>query len=261
MAFGRIYRGNWTEGQIESCGTIMGTRPLAMCHRPDNGTFYYGEYWGDRRSGPVHIFGSDDQGRTWRPMYRLEGARHIHGVYYDPYGKALWVTTGDQDSESGLWRTDNGFQTLQKVAGGSQQMRAVQLLFTERFVYFASDASHERNQICRLDRTDGRVEALQEVESAVFYGTKVGEQLFFSTIAEPSPVNEMKKVVVWRSKDGVSWERFLDFQKDFWHYKLFQYGQILFPAGPGDGRHLWLTPYSCRGDQVSLCYDLYDGQE
>ncbi len=261
MAFGRIYRGNWAEGSIENCGRIVGTRPLTMCHRPDNGHLYYGEYWGDRRSGPVHIFGSDDQGRSWNPVYCLEGVRHIHGVYYDPYTGAVWVTTGDQDEESALWNSDDHFRSLHKIVGGSQDTRAVQLLFTENFVYFASDSPHERNHICRLDRKSGRIEKLQEVESSVFYGTKVGERLFFSTIAEPSPVNETEKVVIWGSMEGENWKPFTEFKKDPWPHKLFQYGQVMFPAGPGDGRHLWLTPYSCRGDQVSLCYDLQDEKE
>ena len=34
--------------------------------------------------------------------------------------------------------------------------------------------------------------------------------------------------------------------------KLFQYGQVLFPAGPGDRDAVWLTPFATRGHLRSL---------
>jgi len=111
----------------------------------------------------------------------------------------------------------------------------------------------------RMDRRSGAVRAVQAVEGPVFYGGQTGEIRAFGTVVEPSEVNRSREAVVWLSKDGGdSWHRGMAFRKDWLPMRLFQYGQVLFPAGPGDGDALWLTPFATQGDQVSLCYDLSD---
>ena len=34
--------------------------------------------------------------------------------------------------------------------------------------------------------------------------------------------------------------------------KYFPYGQVLFPAGPGDGENLWFTPFAAEFDQKTF---------
>jgi hypothetical protein len=168
----------------------------------------------------------------------------------------LWVTTGDLDAEAGLWRTRDDFRSLERIAGGSQAFRVVQLLFIPGAVLFGSDAPGEVNHLYRMDRRSGAVRAVQAVEGSVFYGVQTGEICAFGTVVEPSKVNRSREAVVWLSKDGGdSWHRGMAFRKDWLPTRLFQYGQVLFPAGPGDGNTLWLTPYGAQPDQVSLCYE------
>jgi hypothetical protein len=177
-------------------------------------------------------------------------------VYHDPYEDALWVTTGDEDAEVGLQRTRDDFRSLERIAGGSQTLRVVQLLFTPDAVLFGSDAPSEVNHLYRLDRRSGAIRAVQAVGSSVFYGAQAPEICAFGTMVEPSEVNRSREAVVWLSKDGGdSWHPGMAFPKDWLPPRLFQYGQVLFPAGPGDGNTLWLTPYGARPDQVSLCYE------
>jgi hypothetical protein len=89
------------------------------------------------------------------------------------------------------------------------------------------------------------------VEGSVFFGCKVGNHLFFSTACEPSRVNRSREVTVWTSKTGESWRRIVTIRKDLLPMKSFQYGQIMFPAGPGQAGHLWLTPFATLHDQLS----------
>jgi len=133
------------------------------------------------------------------------------------------------------------------IASGSQQLRAVQLLFSEDFIYFGSDAPLETNHIYRMARDGGEVEKIAAVGSSVFYGCKVGESLFFSTAIEPSTTNRTQFAEVWQSDNGTDWRKIVSLKKDFLPMKYFQYGQILFPNGSGDSMFLYFTPFSLKG--------------
>ena len=232
-------------GAVTCLGPLVGSRPLVLCH--SDGVFYYGEYRSNMERSPVYVWKWQEGAESWSPVWQFEDVRHIHGVFHDPYTGALWVTTGDNNNEAAIWRTEDGFSTLNQVAGGSQQLRAVQLLFTKDYVYFGSDAPQEKNHIFRMNREGTNIECLVRVESSVFYGDKVGDSLCFSTAVEPSLVNTTRCVGVWCSRDGSNWKKLLKFRKDIWPMGYFQYGQVLFPAGPGDGRHLYCTPFATKG--------------
>jgi len=234
-------------GEIRLLGPVHGSRPLALCAAND--AFYYGEYRSNPERSPVHIWKWDAAEKKWKAAWRFSGIRHVHGVFDDPYENELWVATGDLDHEAGIWRTKDDFQTLEQVAGGSQRFRAVRLLFTRAHVYFGSDAPDEQNYIFRMDRKGNNVETLTAVGSSVFHGCKAGDHFFFSTGVEPSRVNITRHTEVWGSADGKNWQVLRRFKKDIWPMKYFQYGQVLFPEGPGDGNNLWLTPLSTVHDQ------------
>jgi len=242
---------------IHFAGALKGGRPLALCGA--NGAFYYGEYRSNPERSPVHIWRKQEAGADWQPVWRFTGVRHVHGVFHDPYTDALWLTTGDQGEEVGIWRTQDDFETLERIVGGSQQCRAVQLLFTKDHIYFGSDTPQEQNHIYRMDRGGKNIEPLAAVGSSVFYGCKVGEHLFFSTATEPSDVNQTRNAEVWGSGDGEKWKLLRLFKKDLWPMKYFQYGQVLFPAGPGDGANLWMTPFATAGDQRTIRVPLGKG--
>ncbi len=229
---------------------VAGSRPLTLCIGKE--AVYYGEYRGNPERGPVHVWAADAKEKTWRPVWWFENVRHVHGVFFDPYTGAYWMTTGDEDHESGIWMSPDEFKSLEKIAGGSQQFRAIQLLFTDKHVYFGSDAPDEKNYIYRMHREGRSVEKLAAVRGSVFHGCKVGSHLFFSTAVEPSRVNTSRYAVVWGSADGVNWRIVQRFKKDIWPMKYFQYGQVLFPAGPGDGNHLWMTPFATEYDQKTF---------
>ncbi|MDN5849337.1 MAG: hypothetical protein L0H63_06800, partial [Nitrococcus sp.] len=90
------------------------------------------------------------------------------------------------------------------------------------------------------------------VGGPVFYGCKVGQHLFFSTVVEQSAVNRSRWAEVWGSAQGGSWRLVRRYRKDLWPLKYFQYGQVLFPSGPGDDKHLWCTPMATKQDQQTL---------
>ncbi|SHH77134.1 hypothetical protein SAMN02745124_01791 [Desulfofustis glycolicus DSM 9705] len=237
-------------GQKRLLEPVHGSRPLTLC--AVNGAFYYGEYRSNPERSTVHVWKLEEGEDKWQPVWRFEGIRHVHGVFHDSYENSIWVTTGDLDHEAGIWRTDDDFNTLEKIAGDSQQFRVVQLLFTKDHVYFGSDVPDDKNYIFRMDRNGNAVEKLMAVGSSVFYGYRVGNSLFFSTAVEPSRVNTTRYAEVWGSANGTDWKLIRKFKKDIWPMKYFQYGQVLFPAGPGDGENLWFTPFASAHDQKSF---------
>jgi len=230
---------------VTSLGRLYGSRPMSLCAA--EGNFFYGEYRSNPERSAVHVFRLDSNNKVWEPVWMFQGVRHVHGVFYDPYVRTFWVTTGDSNEESALWRTDDNFSSVKKVVGGSQQFRAVHLLFTKDYIYFGSDAPDELNHIYRMDREGSNVEQLCSVGSSVFYGWKVGNHLVFSTAVEPSVINTSKEAEVWHSIDGANWKRLLSFPKDRLSMKYFQYGQVLFPqVSEYDGNTLYCTPFAVR---------------
>ena len=245
-------------GRCVGVSPLCGSRPLCVCVERD--VVYYGEYRANRASTPVHVWASGDRGATWAPVHRFRRIRHVHGVFADPYDAALWVTTGDSDRASAIWRTRDRFRTLERIAGGSQRTRVVQLLFARTHVYFGSDAPAGRNHLYRLRRSDGAIERLQEVEGPVYYGCRAAGRMFFSTACEPPTLRRTRDVTVWSSRGGRRWGRFAVFRKDRWPARFFQHGHVRFPAGPGPGAHgVWLTPVATNGDQHSIQLGLGEG--
>lgn len=247
----RIYRID-PAGRCAGVSPLRGSRPLRVCI--DRGIVYFGEYRANRERSPVHVWASRDGGATWTPVHRFMRARHVHGVFADPHEDALWVTTGDLDREAAIWRTDDGFRAIERVAGGSQQTRAVQLLFTRDYVFYGSDAPAEPNYLYRLRRRDGAIERLQPVEGPVYYGCATGGRLFFSTACEPDTLRRTRDVAVWMSADGERWRRLAGFRKDRWPARIFQHGHVLLPAGPGepDADGVWLASVATDEDQRSV---------
>jgi hypothetical protein len=233
---------------------LKGSRPLAICQKER--FFYYGEYHSNSTQEPVNIWKSAGKNDAWVKTWTFEGVRHIHGVFYDDYSDAIWITTGDSNDESGIWVTYDDFLTVKKVVGGAQMYRAVQLLFTQDYIYFGSDAPEEQNFIYRMTRNGLVTEQLQAVGSSVFYGCKVGDKLFLSTAIEPSQTNTTSYAEVWCCEDGENWYKFTEFKKDALSKKYFQYGQVLFPTINDDRDHLYITPFATNYHNKTLKYKI-----
>jgi hypothetical protein len=179
--------------------TLHGSRPMGVTRFGDS--FYYGEYRSNPERTPVSVWRWSPGQAVWSPVWTFEDVRHVHGVFHDRFTNTFWVTTGDEDHEAAIWRSGDGFATLDKIVGGSQQFRTVRLLFTADHVFFGSDAPDEPNYIYRMDRNGVQIDRLAKVGSSVFYGTKVGKCLFFSTAVEPSKTNYTRDSEVWCSPE------------------------------------------------------------
>lgn len=242
--------------RIEAGPFAAGRQPFHLASTEQG--LYYGEYRSNPERAPVGVYRSGDGGMSFALHCRFAGVRHIHGVFADPWEPGtLLAATGDDDSESGIWRISEAGGERERIAGGSQRYRAVTLLPTERFIYFGSDSPRERNFLYRLDRGSGHLERLAEVGGSVFWGRRLADgSLAFSTVVEPSEVNTSRDAELWVSRDGEEFTCLGRYRADPLHPKLFQYSQIRFPAGPGAGGELWLTPFANWRHERSEALDL-----
>lgn len=248
FGFKHIYVISVSKRKVISCNQIQGSRPLVITNSDDD--IFYGQYTSNPERNPITIFKSSKDKLSFQPWFTFKNIRHVHGIQKDPFSGKLYVTTGDNDDECFLGYFEN--KEFIPVVSGSQQARSIQLLFEAEFIYYATDAPNEENFIYRLNRKDGLIQKLQKVGGPVFYGFRNNGILFFSTVCEPSINNNVENVELWASIDGVNWKCIQTFKKDLFHMKLFQYGQIIFPGGPGNKDYLWFTPFATEHDQQIL---------
>lgn len=241
---------------------VVGSNPLCtpvVVAGSDGPVLYYGEYRPNRERSPVHIWRSRDCGRSFEAAWTFTGVRHVHGVFHDPFmPHTFWVTTGDDDSESAIWRSDDNFGSLDRVISGGQQARAVDLVFTRDAVYFGSDTPREQNAIYRLDRATRTVHTQAKTPGSIFWGRRTPDGWrVFCSVVERSAVNHGRWSELWAAPPGRDdWRCVLRRRKDPLSDKYFDHGQLRLPAGPGAPGVIWVSPYAVAGDQRCLRLNL-----
>jgi hypothetical protein len=224
-----------------------GTRPLHIAVTPDHQIFW-GEYFDNPRRDEVRIYVSTDYGDHWDVAYTFaRGAiRHVHNIVYDRWEGCLWVLTGDDREECRILNASYDFRHIEVMLSGSQQTRAAALIPTRNGVYFSSDTPAEQNYIYCLER-HGRLSRLAPLNSSSIYGCRVRDHIFFSTMVEPTDINFERNVCLYGNLDGVNFRRLLEWKKDRWPMRLFQYGNAFLPDGPNETDLLAVTTIAVEG--------------
>jgi hypothetical protein len=229
---------------------LRGTRPLHITATP-GGQIYWGEYFDNPQRDQVHIYGSVDNGASWRIAYTFPkgSIRHVHNIVHDPWENCLLILTGDNGAECRILRASCDFKTVDVILSGNQQARAVALVPTQDGSYFSSDTPLERNHIYRLNR-HGNISALADLDSSSIYGCRVGSAIFFSTMVEPSEINLARTVSIYGTLDGTRWQKKLSWTKDGWPKGFFQYGNAFLPSGDNATDILALTTIAVKGGDL-----------
>jgi hypothetical protein len=120
-------------------------------------------------------------------------------------------------------------------------------------LYFSSDTPLETNHVYRLDHSS-EIEELGTLNASSIYGCRVGDAIFFSTMAEPSEVNSDGNVRVYQNRDGIQFHPVLAWAKDRWPMRFFQYGNAFLPDGKNSSGLLAVSTIAVKdGDlQTSL---------
>lgn len=206
--------------------SLRGNRPLVIEKYRDG--IVYGEYANNKIRNKMAIVHLDKSGCEHILRF-ITGIRHIHSITKIDQTNKFIVTTGDEDDESKIMIFADDFQNYKIIAEGSQRFRVVQPIVRENFLYFGSDIPNKQNHIYKIDLLSGASEELAEIPGPVFYGIKKNNIIFFSTVNEPSQVNDQKFCYLLQiGLDDIVHKK-AAFQKDIIPMRLGQYGQILFP--------------------------------
>jgi hypothetical protein len=228
-----------------------GSRPLNLCLAP-SGRVYFGEYFWNEGRDEVHVLGSED-GRGFEVVHTFPAGsiRHVHGIHADPHRGGLWVLTGDDGSEAGLWFTGDEFATLEPVVRGTQAARAVTILPRESGLVVPTDTPQEQNWIQHLDPATGTFERLRELPGSVFHATRCGALHALSTVVERSAVNRDRRPALLVSRDGLEWREVARLRRDLPrlenHRPWFQWPTLLLPTGASAGGRLLASGQALAG--------------
>lgn len=145
--------------------------------RLEDGTILLGEYFMNEERTSVHIYKSEDNGKTWQVTYTFKPGqiRHIHAIQQDPYTGKVWLCTGDLDDESMIAWSNDGAKTFTPIGQGSQIWRVTQLVFTKDALYWGTDTGSAKvsRGIYRWDRTTHKLTKLADVPKEMFYATRL----------------------------------------------------------------------------------------
>ena len=244
---------------VKTFNILRGSRPMNICEDQD-GSLYFGEYFANMEKQAVHIYSSQDHGKSWNVVYTFPNGNinHVHGIYMDPYTGKMWIATGDRENECIIGYTENGFKTIKEVFRGGQDYRTCVLFFYKDFIVFGTDSQYQQNELKKFDRKSLEITSLQKVQGPVIRGTQCGNIAVISTDVEPSKVNRDKNAYVWYTKDGLHWNILYSAEKDWLNPSFFQFGVFDLPAYSVDSiDKMYITGKAvkkCSGD--TLVFDL-----
>ena len=147
--------------------TLLHSR--SWCEHPTTaGTVFMGEYGEGRGTGTnpgdyadMRLLKSTDYGATWSAVHTFTDIRHVHLVQFDPYEPGrMFVGTGDLNTESDLYLSDDDGATLTNICNGAasegnyNKARQTALGFLEDAIVWGSDNAlvAGKNPMYRLPR-------------------------------------------------------------------------------------------------------------
>lgn len=210
--------------------------------RGGDGHLYFGEYIPNSERKEIYIYKLENGSTQVNVVYTLpeKSIRHVHGIYFDSYEKAMWVCCGDIKNECRVFKTTDGFKTIEMVGMGDETWRTVSFLFDETYVYFAMDAEFQQNYVYRIHRETGRREAVTSIDGPCFFSEVLGSYKLFQVTAEGCPSQTRYSAKLYACSDSQS-ELVLEVPKDRWHSVYFMYGIIHFSLRDSCDRPLYLN--------------------
>ena len=215
----------------------------------------WGEYWGNADRDEVHIFASDDCGRSYEPVrtFPRNSIRHIHSILEDEYDDGYWVLTGDENDESGIGWLSRDFKSFEWLIKGDQQCRAaIAFVFKDRLVY-GTDTEKDYNGIYAVDKKSGKKEKLKQICGSCIYASKYGRWHVISTSVETFHKFKTNLATLWVSRNGSDWKQIWQVEKDIWPKKYFQYGSIVLPRVGWNRNTIVFSGQALRGIDNRVC--------
>lgn len=190
-----------------------------------DGILYIGEYGNPNGIGKRILMSTDD-GYTWKCVHQFkpDEIRHIHALEWDRFEEKIWIFTGDFNPEPQVFKADKGFNSFERIGGGTQSWRACHAIFSEKYVDWIMDCPLEEVHHIRLDRKTRQIEIGETFAGPVWFARRYGEWVYAASAQEVGPSHKDKLLHLYRSKDAKHWNEIATFQHDGWPKGYFRFG-------------------------------------
>ncbi|HEX8252120.1 MAG TPA: hypothetical protein VF846_03145 [Thermoanaerobaculia bacterium] len=218
-------------------GALTKVGALRQCRIPlqvlsSGNAAIFGEYGSNPERRPLPVWRVDAHGAECVLELPAGRARHVHGVFEDPFTGRYWIATGDFENESWLISVDRDFRNPEYLGDGSQRFRAVALFFFEDSIVWLTDSQFVQNRVMRLDRATGRVDEGMPIPSPAWFGKVLTDGWLLAGCAWEHGEGCMRDgATLLASRNGIDWTELAFWKKDRWPAPWFRDGVIRFAPG------------------------------
>lgn len=176
--------GEYYQEEVELKGKPLSFAEIKEISGFEN-SYVIGDYWGNPRREAVHIHQKCIGDRKWHIAFTFPPGtvRHIHGIVPDKQHGCVYILTGDEDAESGIWIARNNFAEVKALYVGKQSYRACQLFLYDEDIFYLTDAPSEENHLYCI--CGEKIVQKELLRGSCIYGLVRENGGFFSTTCEP----------------------------------------------------------------------------
>lgn len=210
----------------------------------------YGEYQPNVKREEVFVWRKKTLvTNKWECVYKFsEGQiRHIHAIIPDRLHRCVYILTGDEDKESGIWKATDDFKKVEPLLVGNQAYRSCIAYVDGEELCYSTDIPSRQNTITRVDLNTMQTEALFDLPGSSTVGCRCREYKIFCTSVEtkepktrgktdmirylfgrklPAGIKDrFPRVYVYLRDRKI--EEWLKFEKDIWPAGLFRFGRAI----------------------------------
>jgi hypothetical protein len=217
--------------ELKNCRNIL----HQSLHNTEQGELFFGEYGNNSARAEVPIYRSLDSGKSWHVIYTFPRGKikHVHGCYWDPIEKKIWVFTGDFSGECFALCTDRDFNHIEWIGDGHQAYRMCNAFFEPDYIHWIMDSQLEDSYHVRMDRKTRQIEKISLFPGPVWYIKRLIDGYYLAATAQeigPAVYDEYAHLLV--SKDLANWDEIVKYEHDGFPKRFFKFGVIGFADGP-----------------------------
>lgn len=166
-------------------------RPLAVSKVENiegfDNSIVIGDYGLNPDREEVRIYQKKEGQAEWEIAYSFAAGkvRHIHALIPDRKRNCIYILTGDEDRESGVYIAHDNFQRVVCLLEGKQSYRFCQAIPCDDSIIFLTDSPSEPNAVYAFNFEKQIVRNLSPIRGSCIYGFVRGKTGFFSTTCEP----------------------------------------------------------------------------
>jgi len=242
---GYVYHYNYTNKiltptlKLKNCRNILHQAMLLT----ENGNLFFGEYGNNSNRSEVPVYRSQDSGQSWQTIFTFPAGKikHVHGCYWDPFEKKVWLFTGDFADECYALNTDPDFKNIKWIGDGQQVYRMCNAFFEKDSIHWIMDSQLEDSYHIRMDRKTLQIHKMTLFPGPVWYIKHLEDSYYLAATAqEIGPGVHDKYSHLMASKDLVHWEDILQLKHDGLPKRFFKFGVIAFAEGPQSSQGFYL---------------------